>query len=253
MTKWLMGLALALGFVSPALAQEYNWTGLYLGVHAGYGWGEHEGDGKYEDFKVLDPETGAFDVDGTLAGGQLGFNIQTGRFVFGLEGDGSWTGLEGAGSFASDANDNGTADYTWNIQTDVEWLASLRGRVGFLVTPALFLYGTGGVAWAGLDSSESVICHAEQCLAGNDPTTVRAKSSETTIGWVAGAGGEWRFAPRWSLKVEWQHYEFDDVNSHFKGTAYPDNDPLPAMPYASDSFPGSVVIDTAKVGLNYKF
>jgi outer membrane immunogenic protein len=260
--RTLIAAAVALSMLAvPAAAQD--WTGIYLGAHGGYGWGEHEGTGTYTDptwqpcvdgCAVLTPEVGKLDLEGGFGGAQIGANLQSGAFVFGIEGDGSWGSIEGDGSFASDVNGNGAADYTWNISTKAEWLATLRGRVGVLVTPTLLLYGTGGVAWAGLSSDEEVICHAEQCLAGNDPVTVRAKSSETAVGWVAGLGGEWRFAPNWSLKAEWLHHDFGDVDSHFKGTAYPDNDPIPAMAgYTNDSFPGSIVIDTAKVGLNYKF
>jgi outer membrane immunogenic protein len=251
----------AMLLAAPAGAQGVSWTGVYVGAHAGYGWGEHEGVGVYTDPNWKPCEDGCvvtdpakFDLEGGFGGGQIGFNVQNGAFLFGVEGDGSFGAIEGNGAAISDPNANGVADYTWNINTEAEWLASIRGRVGILVTPTLLLYGTGGVAWAGLSSSEEVICHAEQCLAGNDPTTVRAKSSETSAGWVAGVGGEWRFASNWSLKAEWQHYEFDNVDTAFSGTAYPDNDPLPAMAgYTNDSFPGSIVIDTAKVGLNYKF
>jgi outer membrane immunogenic protein len=250
----VLGVALA----SPSLAQDYNWSGLYLGAHGGYAWGEHEGTGTYTDntgaYKILDPEVGSLDVEGALGGGQIGFNIQRGAFVFGLEGDASWLNADGEGSFASDANDNGTADYTWNIKTEAEWLATLRGRLGILVSPRFLVYGTGGIAWAGVSSDEKVTCHAEQCLLGNNPTTVLASSSETATGWVVGAGAEWMFAPNWSLKTEWQHMQFDDLDTQFVGTAYPDNDPQPKMTgYTNDSFPGSLSIDTIKVGINYKF
>lgn len=241
----------------------YNWSGLYLGVHAGGGWGEHEGVGTYTDpgyapcatgCAVLDPGVNSIDLDGYLGGGQIGFNIQSGSLVFGLEADGSWANIEGDGSFASDDDNDGTADYTWNLKTDVEWIATVRGRLGVLVTPTLLLYGTGGIAWAGVSSDEQVICHAEQCLAGDNPTTVLASSSETARGWVAGAGAEWGFAPSWTLKAEWQHIQIDDVDTKFSGTAYPDNNPVPAISgYSNDSFPGDITIDTIKLGVNYKF
>jgi outer membrane immunogenic protein len=260
----VLGVALA----SPALAQDYNWSGLYLGAHGGYAWGEHEGTGTYTDptwapcatgCKVLDPEKGSIDLEGGLGGGQIGFNLQRGAFVFGLEGDASWLGADGEGTFISDYDNangtnqggDGTTDYTWNIKTEMEWLATLRGRVGVLVSPRLLVYGTGGIAWAGLSSDETVTGFAPQGF--NPPqTTVLASSSETATGWVAGAGAEWAFAPNWSLKSEWQHIQFDDLDTKFVGTAYPGaiNE---IKGYANDSFPGSLSVDVIKVGVNYRF
>lgn len=252
---------IGIGLASPALAQD--WTGLYLGAHGGYAWGSHEGVGTYTDpngsFKVLDPVKGSLDVEGALGGGQLGFNVQRGGIVFGLEGDASWLGADGEGTFISDydnanqTNDggDGTTDYTWNIKTEVEWLATLRGRVGLLVTPRLLLYGTGGIAWAGTNSDETVTGFPPQGF--NPPeVTVLASSSETATGWVAGAGAEWAFAPNWSLKTEWQHLQFGDLDSKFTGTAYPGK-PHEIKGYNNDSFPGSLDIDVIKLGLNYRF
>lgn len=260
----LTAMILAAATATGSVAQEYNWSGIYLGAHIGYGWGEHEGTGLYTDnsgaYKVLDPEAGSIDLEGGFGGGQLGFNVQRGRFVFGVEGDGSWGNIDGENTFISDYDNanatntggDGTKDYTWNIKTQVEWMATVRGRLGFLLSPTFLVYGTGGAAWAGVSSDENVTCFPVMC--GGTYTTVRASSSETATGWVAGAGAEWAFAPNWSLKGEWQHLDFGDVGTQFVGTAYPDNAPQPKINgYSNDSFPGSLVIDTVRLGVNYKF
>ena len=80
------------------------WQGLYGGVHLGYG--------------------DAGRTDGVVGGGQLGYNWQANRFVYGLEGDISVT------------------------DTSVDWLASARGRAGFLLDDRLLAYGTAGVGFA---------------------------------------------------------------------------------------------------------
>ncbi len=80
------------------------WQGLYGGVHLGYGEDWH--------------------TDGVVGGGQLGYNWQAGRFVYGLEADVSVT------------------------DTTVDWLASARGRAGFLLDDRLLAYGTAGVGLA---------------------------------------------------------------------------------------------------------
>ena len=239
----------------PTVAAPATWTGLYVGAHAGYGWGEHSGTGVYADENVsLDLFDGSFDLEGALAGGQIGFNLQSGSFLIGIEGDGSWANIDGSGSFSFDQGTSPAPDYTWNLDTKVDWLASLRGRIGLLATPALLIYGTAGVAWAGLETHSEVICHQDNCPKGNNPTTVLASASETAVGWVAGLGAEWQFGRGWSLKAEWQHYEFDDVDGKLKGVAYPNNDPKPMQPnYTNDTFPGDVTIDAVRVGVNYKF
>jgi outer membrane immunogenic protein len=252
--------ALGVALASPVLAQDFNWSGLYLGAHGGYAWGEHEGTGTYTDptwapcaagCKVLDPEKGSIDLEGGLGGGQIGFNLQRGGLVFGLEGDASWLNADGEGTFISDDGNDGSTDYTWNIKTEMEWLATLRGRLGILVKPNLLIYGTGGIAWAGLSSDETVTGFPPQGF--NPPqTTVLASSSETATGWVAGAGAELALGHGWSLKSEWQHMQFDDLDTQFVGTAYPGaiNE---INGYANDSFPGSLTVDVIKVGVNYKF
>jgi opacity protein-like surface antigen len=258
-----LAAALAVALVAPAAAQDqFNWTGLYLGAHVGHGTGDHKGTGLYsdnsDDYKVLDPETGKVPLEGTLGGLQAGLNVQAGRFVYGIEGDFSWTGVGGHKTFISDwdnANQtntggDGTTDYTWKIKTDLEWLATLRGRLGVLVVDNLLIYGTGGAAFAKAGSHETVTGFPPQRF--NPPeTTVLASSSENLFGWVAGAGAEWALTERWSLKAEWQYIRFDNVDSHFKGTAYP-NSPAPIAGYNNDSFPGDITLQTWRMGLNFK-
>ncbi len=67
-----------------AVAPVFNWTGWYAGLHAGYGWGNVTISDLEENNKMR----------GWLAGGQLGYNVQTGSWVWGAEIDGAWTGIE---------------------------------------------------------------------------------------------------------------------------------------------------------------
>ncbi len=250
------GSALVLGaatLVAPAAADGPNsWGGFYIGAHAGYGLGEHSGTGIYTDtsgsYNVLDPETGTVDLEGGIGGLQAGFNIQSGSLVYGLEGNFTWTGIEGNNTFISDDGNNGSTDYTWSIKTNLDWMASLRGRVGVLVSPSFLVYGTGGVAFANMSSNEKVVGYAPQGL--NNETTVLASTSENLFGWVAGAGAEWALTPKWSVKAEWQYTRFDGVDSHFKGTAYPER--TTSFAYDQDSFPGEIETNTVHVGINYK-
>ena len=89
----------------PVVAYAYNWTGFYIGAHGGGAWGE----------KCFTNVPGAFadgchDSNGWLAGGQAGFNFQTGQFVFGVEFSGSWADITGDHTSIEFAPDRYTSD-----------------------------------------------------------------------------------------------------------------------------------------------
>ena len=69
----------------------YNWTGFYVGINGGGGWGNSE-------WSSLVGSTGSFDVSGGLVGGTIGYNWQLGQWVFGLEGDIDWSDIRGSTS-----------------------------------------------------------------------------------------------------------------------------------------------------------
>ncbi len=153
----------------------FSWTGFYYGVHVGYGWSDI-------DWSETGPAfNGSHDGSGALAGGQIGYNWQAGRFVYGIEGDISASWIDGG---------NGCCGHS------VDWLASIRGRAGFTAfdNRTLF-YVTAGAAWADIEYS-SIGSH-----------------SDTHFGWVAGGGIERALTPSLSARVEYLYYDFDDVTA----------------------------------------
>lgn len=149
----------------------FSWTGFYIGVNGGYGFGRSKWSGL--------PQNN-FNVNGGMGGGQLGYNWQFGQFVWGLEGDGDWTDLRG------NANIVNCAGTTGQCQTRNDFLATARGRVG-VAMDRLLAYGTGGVA------------------VGNIKATVPTFTAVNTdrAGWTAGGGLEYALAPSWSVKAEY--------------------------------------------------
>ena len=149
---------------APAFA-PFAWTGCYIGGNVGYGFN---------------------DADGFVGGGQLGCDLQTGAFVFGLEGMFNWSGMDGS--------------HRGGFDTDISWLATVTGRIGFAADRALF-YVKGGAAWVDEDHSFRGLN-----FAGNN---------ETNSGWTVGAGVEWSFAPAWSAKLEYNFMDFDSDTPRF--------------------------------------
>jgi outer membrane immunogenic protein len=198
MTRILLAAsALVLALASPSLAADmgrpaykpvqatpyyvagYSWTGFYLGINGGYGWGKAD---------ITNP-TAAFTTgttNGWLFGGTAGYNLQTGNFVFGIEGDIDYALIKG----------NATNVTTCGIGTcEVKdtWFATARGRVGYAFDRWMpFL--TGGAAFAGLKVLPST----------------GASSTGTSTGWTIGGGIEWAFAGPWSAKAE---YLYADLGS----------------------------------------
>lgn len=154
---------------APAYEAPYTWTGFYIGINGGGGWGRSDWDAF---------GTG-FNTSGGLVGGTLGYNYQMGQVVLGLEGDGDWSDLHGSGVCAG-----------VSCETRNHWLATARGRAGYSFGRVL-PYITGGAAFGDVKSSRVGF--------GSD-TTTRA-------GWTLGGGAEVTIAGPWSAKIEYLHVD----------------------------------------------
>jgi outer membrane immunogenic protein len=151
----------------PAVA-VFSWTGAYIGADIGGAWSN------------IQSNFGGGNASSVIGGVYAGYNWQFApQWLIGIEGDASWADLTvPAGS--GDAN----------------WLASLRGRIGFSPTPTTMLYFTGGAAW----STVSV------------PGVDTLPATQTKTGWVVGGGFEWApWANNWLVRAEYLNYGFTGV------------------------------------------
>ena len=161
------------------LSQAYNWTGFYLGLNGGGGWGNSHWQG-----------VGGFNMSGGEVGGTAGYNLQLGKTVFGVEGDIDWSGLRGSTTNPACAGGAGGS-----CSTSGTWLSTVRGRIGYAFDGFL-PYVTGGLA------------------AGN----IRAATpgfpggSDTNAGWTLGGGVEVALPGNWSAKAEYLHVDLGDFN-----------------------------------------
>ncbi len=168
-----------LPYKAPAyVAPAFNWTGFYIGINGGYGWGKADWDG----FASSDASP-----NGALIGGTLGYNWQMpgSPWVLGVEGDIAWTNLRG--SFTNAACPLG-------CETRNNWLGTVRGRVGYAIDRFL-PYVTGGLAVGDIKAN---------------PTGF-AGTSSTELGWTVGAGIEAAIAPNWSAKLEYLYVDLGNI------------------------------------------
>jgi len=220
--------------VDVSVPETPSWTGGYIGVVGGYGWGDSDFDADIVDATdntlVLDSIDGSIDVEGFLVGGQLGYDFDMGNgLVLGIAGDMSWSGMDGE-ECVEDGGCDGSPDDSY-ASADVNWLATVRARAGF-TTGSLLIYGTGGLAIADADASVTFI------EGGADP---KRTDSNTHLGWVIGAGAEFMITENMSLGAEYLHVDLGNEDYTFRG---------PTVDILSDS---DLQIDIVRASLNLRF
>jgi outer membrane immunogenic protein len=260
-----------------------TWTGFYVGVNAGGAWDADpvSVSGSPLFANPLAPAgttaglaasiagvTRSLPVNsrGFIGGGQIGYNHQFDKFVLGIEADIQGTSVSGSG-YGTTAEPivgfpGNTAQTTLSVSNRLDYLGTLRGRIGFTITPTLLLYGTGGLAYGGVDSKTDI----NQALAGpatltvNVPYSSDSNFSGVRFGWTAGAGLAWMLSPQWSVKLEYLYYDLGSANyggvlNNIVGPGPPGNlVPVGGVFYslgtaASTRLDGNIV----RVGLNYQF
>ena len=193
-------------------APAFTWTGFYIGVNGGYGFGSSTWNAP--------ASTGAFNTDGFLVGGTIGANWQLNALVLGVEGDFDYSTINGSSGVVCNAP---TAA---SCETATNWLATVRGRVGYAFDHIL-VYGTGGGAFANLQTGL------------NPPQTF---GERTAFGWTAGAGVEVAFTQNWTAKLEYLYVDLENQTC--------------ALTVNCGLAAGSTVTFTeslVRAGLNYKF
>jgi outer membrane immunogenic protein len=216
--------------VMPAPA-VFGWAGPYVGVHIGWGSANKDWTQTLPGAFALAGNSASFTADGVIGGGQIGYNWQTGAFVFGLEFDVSGSGMSG--------NANQTFTPTWSSHTDINWLGTVTGRVGY-VWDRVLLYAKGGFAWSDED-------HFQQFTPAGGTATEVSRVNNTHTGWIVGAGVEVGLWANWTGKVEYNYIDLGSDNVTFTNIA-----PAPAA-RATDAWNIDQQIHMVKFGANYHF
>jgi outer membrane immunogenic protein len=175
-----------------------SWAGFYLGGQLGWGedavrWRNLGASPFFSPLNSVTRDRG----NGVIGGGQLGYNLQYGRVVFGVEGSVSAADFDR--SFASPYFP--TTD-SWSSK--LTWLGTVTGRVGYGFD-GWMPYVKGGLAAGNVDTSIA-----------NTAAGVVAQGSAVHYGWTAGGGVEVKVAPRFSLGLEFMHTDLgrnNDINT----------------------------------------
>lgn len=213
---------------APVVEQPCRWTGFYLGVHGGYGWGH----ANLEEMDDEDPGFGV-DPDGFLGGGQIGFNLQLGSFfVIGIEGDiaGSDINESRHFTFADEP------DETLDLHSDIDYIGTIGGRVGVTFWQnKFFLFFKGGVAFMNFDN----------VLREDDDGTIETfhDNDDLTTGYIGG-GLEYAMTCHWSFMFEYKHYFIGDNGN----VTHEVNDEGETKTFDRDRN-----LDSVLFGVNYKF
>lgn len=252
------------------------WTGFYVGLNAGYTWSNSNtvtvgtaplwANPLLTPFGVSQFNNVAFggsgvlsaSNDGFIGGGQVGYNWQFyNNFVVGIEAD--IQGIAGSGngatlSTAAPTTAAGINSYTaLSVSSRLDYLGTVRGRLGWLFTPTLMVYGTGGLAYGGVTSNAQAFFAPQTPLVVDVlPYASAGAYSDTRVGWTAGGGVEWMFWPNWSAKVEYLYYDLGTVNYSGGFNTASTIGGIPVWSHAtqvSQRFDGHIV----RAGLNYHF
>jgi outer membrane immunogenic protein len=186
----------------------------------------------------------------------LGVKRTTGpNWLLGLEADFSFARINGRASSAPSIL--ATAPQSTTAEQSTDWYGTVRGRVGWLATPNLLLFGTGGFAYGRTSASAtytndgvrhaqppfSFFCSDEEipCFAGS--------GSAVQTGWTAGGGVEWLLDQHWSAKIEYQFVDLGTETIRVTSLAVASNGPIPSSFNAAfrDQF------NVVRLGLNYRF
>jgi outer membrane immunogenic protein len=212
--------AIAATSANAAAPAPYSWTGCYLGGNVGYGLSNEQWNYGYYAGVDYNLDYGHHQSGGALGGAQFGCNYQMGMWVVGLEGEFDFTNMTGNHVFGS-----------YYQSTNMNWIATATGRLGYVVGPSLF-YVKGGAAW---DRGSY-----DMMLSGIGYTDTITRS-----GWVVGGGVEYAYSGNWSIKLEYTYMQFPykDVWWNYLYASPPD-------PW---SFHINQGISAVKIGFNWRY
>jgi outer membrane immunogenic protein len=249
MKKFFMAAIAAALCGSPALATPptapmFNWSGFYAGLNAGAAWGREDETLVLTGLWPTQPEFTGIQAAGSqgmhpsgfTGGGQLGFNIQSGPAVFGIEADINSLRLRGH-RFIPNVPNASANTYSLAATSETNWMATARGRAGFAID-RLLLFFTGGVAI--IDDKFS-----QRLTQLNFAFSESGSASATKSVAIIGGGLEYALGNGWSFKGEYLYANLGALAFSSAGSA-------PFGAFTGDHS-NKLKVEIVRAGINYRF
>lgn len=215
---------------APIVEPGCKWTGFWIGIHGGYGWGD-------AGLEEIDDEDSGFrhGQEGFVGGGQAGYNHQVNSwFVIGIEGDLAGSAIDETSEFSDSSEDD---DEVVRLHTDIDYIATIGGRLGAtFLDNRVFAFFKGGAAFIGFD-------YTLREFEGGEETDTFHHTADFGTGYVGG-GLEYAINCHWSVMGEYKHYFFEgsaDITAHIEDSG------------SIKHFNRERDLDSVLFGVNYKF
>ncbi|MBX9712061.1 MAG: outer membrane beta-barrel protein [Xanthobacteraceae bacterium] len=253
---------------APAV-QSDKWSGPYMGLIAGAAIGHSSANNVVacsasgflcdpthflQNGALLGATASGSTSDVAFTGGILaGYNWRLDRFVYGVESDVSYLHLSltngGRASSLNAGLNNGGAPpvpvvATVGTTADMNWLATFRGRIGYLASPDLLVYGTGGLAL----THQAVSYSYTDNWIFNGGAVGNSTSTSNAAGYAVGGGAEWGLGRNWTLKAEYLRVGFGSRTT--SGIIYVVQVPAAQNPVTSSA---NLNANLFRSGVSYKF
>jgi len=212
----------------PPMRAVYRWTGFYVGANLGGGWSNANSEfstAAFPSFACVDNN-----LAGVIAGGQAGYNWQSGSWLIGVEADFQYSGMKS--SISAPCPPGICAGLAASFDQKMPWFGTARGRLGY-TSAGWLIYATGGYAYTRLESN---------AFASAGGLSVDIKRDESRHGWTVGGGIEVALTANWSAKVEYLYMDFGKQDGSWT---------LTGLPTITDST--RLQSNIVRGGVNYRF